>query len=79
MRKKYFGEEEVFGFIWDNADRQGMWDGDDATIAAEFNVTEDAAYAVLSDLCGRNRIQKIGTDEYIITNWRERDELSEEE
>jgi hypothetical protein len=76
MRKKYFCEEEVFGFIWDHADRHGIWDGDAATIAAEFSVTEDSAYAVHNDLCARNRIQRIGTDKYTITRWRE---IGEEE
>jgi hypothetical protein len=79
MRKKYFGEEAVFAFVWDTADADGMWEGDDATIAAEFGVTDDEAYSVLSELCDRNRVQKLGGAKYIITRWRDRDERAEEE
>ena len=71
MRMRYFREEDVFGFIWNAADADGMWEGNDQTLAAAFNVSADAAYAVLSDLCDRNRLQRIGTDTYIITKWRE--------
>ena len=27
-RKKYFDEERAFEFIWQNADRDGIWHGD---------------------------------------------------
>jgi hypothetical protein len=47
-------------------------------VAAAFNVSEDAAYAVLSDLCDANRIQRVGTATYIVTRWRERDDAAEE-
>jgi hypothetical protein len=77
--KKYFCERPVFGFIWDHADADGIWEGDAATIAAEFSVPEDEAYATLSELCDRNRLQRIGDAKYIITTWRERDEPGEEE
>jgi hypothetical protein len=79
MRKRYFREEDVFGFIWDAADSDGMWDGNDQTLAVAFNVSADAAYAVLGDLCDRNRLQRVGGATYIITRWRERDEPGEEE
>jgi hypothetical protein len=79
MKKKCFREEEVFGFIWEHADEEGMWNGDSATVAEEFGVTEDSAYAVLSELTDRNRIQRIGEKLYIVTRWRERDESSEGE
>ena len=36
MRKKYFGEEHAFRFIWDNADQDGIWKGDAASLAREF-------------------------------------------
>jgi hypothetical protein len=36
MKKKYFCEQEVFGFIWDSADTDGIWSGNDETLAAEF-------------------------------------------
>ena len=28
--KKYFCEEDVFGYVWENCDRDGLWDGDAA-------------------------------------------------
>jgi len=34
VRKKYFGEEHAFKFIWDNADQDGIWKGDAAKAAA---------------------------------------------
>jgi len=79
MRKKYFGEQYVFNFIWEHADREGMWAGDCATVAEEFAVSEDAAYAVLSELCDRDRIQRIGEETYIVTRWREPGEATEGE
>ena len=79
MRKKCFREEDVFGFIWDHADEEGMWAGDSATVAEEFNVAEDAAYAELSELCDRDRIQRIGEKTYIVTRWPERDDPGKEE
>jgi len=79
MRKKYFCEEEVFGFVWDSADGEGLWEGTAAIVAAEFHVSEDEAYHVLSELCNRNRVQKIGGSKFAIMNWRDRDELGEEE
>jgi hypothetical protein len=44
----------------------------------EFNVTEDAAYTVLSELCDLNRIQRIGDAQYIIVRWPERNDPGEE-
>jgi hypothetical protein len=79
MRKKYCDEESVFAHIWDNADRDGLWSGDAATVAAAFNVSADEAYASLSELCDRNRVERVGTTTYVITRWRERDDCTEEE
>jgi hypothetical protein len=78
MRKRYFREEDVFGFVWDAADADGMWEGNDQTLAAAFGVTENEAYISLSDLCDRNRLQRIGDATYIITEWRDRDDAEEE-
>jgi hypothetical protein len=78
MKKKHFCEQEVFGFIWDEANEDGMWEGDDSAIAAEFNTTDDEAYSVLSELTERNRLQRVGSDTYIIMGWPERDEPGEE-
>ena len=66
MRRRYFREEDVFRFIWDAADSDGLWTGDASTIAAEFGVTEDEAYDALGDLCDRLFIERVGTATYII-------------
>jgi hypothetical protein len=79
MRKKYFGEEYVFEFIWQHCDNDGVWSGNDETLAAKFNVTKDTAYDALSELCVRDLIQRVGGREYIVVNWRERDDRDEEE
>ena len=80
MRKKrYFCEEDVFGFIWQHCDNDGIWDGDATTIAAKFDVSEDAAHSALSDLTDRGLIEKLYPATYAITNWRERDDPLEEE
>lgn len=78
MRKRYFREEDVFGFIWKAADEDGIWEGDDQTLAAAFSVTENEAYAVLTDLCGRNHLQPLDRSKYIIVRWHERDDVGEE-
>jgi hypothetical protein len=52
-RKKYFDWEEAFRFIWENADRDGIWRGDAASLAEEFDATEDEAESVLDELRGR--------------------------
>jgi hypothetical protein len=75
----YFGEEYVFEFIGQHADRDGLWTGDAETLAAKFNVTKDEAYDALTELCDRDLIQRIGSATYIIMRWRERDEAAEEE
>jgi len=79
MRKKYFCEEDVFGYVWENADADGIWDGNDATLAAEFGVSADAAYAVLSALCDGHHLQRLESAKYIIVRWRERDDAGEED
>lgn len=79
MRKKYCCEESVFGFVWEHADRDGMWTGDSATVAAAFGVTDNEAYAVLGDLCDRDRLQRLESAKYIIVRWRESDDPGEDE
>jgi predicted transcriptional regulator of viral defense system len=79
MRKKICDEESVFARIWDNADADGLWTGDAESVAAKFNVTKDAAYDALTELCDRGRIQRVGSATYIVTKWPERDEPDEEE
>jgi hypothetical protein len=79
MRRKYFCEEYVVEFIWQHCDNDGLWDGDAETLAAKFNVTKDTAYDALSELCVRDLIQRVGEREYIVVNWRERDDRDEED
>lgn len=79
MRKRYFREEDVLRFIWDSADAGGMWEGNDQTLAAAFGVTENDAYAVLIDLCDRNRLKRVESSKYIISGWKEQDDAGEEE
>ena len=52
-RKKYFVWEEAFGFIWENASRDGIWYGDAVSLAAEFEVAEETAGEMLGELRGR--------------------------
>ena len=73
-RKKYFDEERAFEFIWQNTDRDGIWHGDASTLAAEFDVSEDAGVEVLDQLRARRLIEKLYTGKYIIVNWRDRDD-----
>jgi hypothetical protein len=78
MRKKYFCEEDVFRFIWDAADRDGIWTGDASTVAGKFGVTEDEAYDALSALCGRGLVERLVPGTFAITEWRERDEPADD-
>jgi hypothetical protein len=79
-RKKYFDWEEAFRFIWENADRDGIWHGDATSLAAEFDVSEDEAHSVLSELSDRRLIERVYLRTYVIANWRERDDhLADEE
>jgi hypothetical protein len=79
MRTKYFGEEYVFEFIWQHCDRDGLWTEDAASLGEEFRVSEDDTRSMLGELCDRNLIQRVGRREYMVVNWPERDEPSEED
>ena len=79
MRRKYCDQESVFEHIWGAADRDGIWDGSATTLAAQFNVTEDAAYAELGELCDRNLIEKLYPGKFAIVRWRERDDSAGKE
>jgi hypothetical protein len=79
MRKKYCDWEYVFEFIWKNADCDGVWDGDDATLAGKFGVTEDEAHEVLGELCDRGHVERLVPGKLAIMKWRERDDADEEE
>jgi len=78
MRKKCCSEEEVFAFVWNNCDDDGLWTGDAAVIAAEFSVNEIEAHEVLTELCDGVHIEEVYPGTFAITAWRERDEPAEE-
>lgn len=77
MKRKYFGWEYVFEHIYQHCDRDGFWDGDAASVAKEFNVTEDEVHSMLSDLCDRGLIETLFPGKWAITKWRERDDPGE--
>ena len=77
-RKKYFDWEEAFRFIWENTDNDGIWHGDAVSLAAEFDVSEEAAEAVLDELRTKRLIEKLYTGTFFLSNWRERDDPDEE-
>ena len=76
-RKKYFGSEQAFESIWQNADSDGIWKGDAASLAAEFDVSEEAAQKVLDELRERRVIEKLYTGMFFISEWREKDDLGD--
>jgi hypothetical protein len=73
-RKKYLDLEQALHFIFENVDRDGIWLGDAASLGADFDVSEDDAYSVLSELCDRRIIQRVYKQTYVIVNWRDRDD-----
>jgi len=74
MKKKTFDWESVFAHIWNGADRDGLWSGDEGTLAAEFGVSPDEAYSALSELCDRGLLEKVYKGTYAITKWHEPDD-----
>lgn len=73
-RKKYFDWEEAFRFIWENADRDGIWHGDAVSLAEEFDASEDDAESVLDELSDRRLIERLSARTYFLSKWRERDD-----
>jgi hypothetical protein len=73
-RKKYFDSEEAFRFIWENAARDGIWHGDAASLAEEFDASEDDAESVLDELRDRRLIEKLCTGSFYLSKWREKDD-----
>ena len=73
-RKKYFDWEEAFRFIWENADRDGIWRGDAASLASEFEVSEDDAESVLDELRDRRLVEKLCAGSFYLSKWREKDD-----
>ena len=73
-RMKYFDWEQAFHFIWQNADRDGIWHGDAVSLASEFEVSEETAGEVLDELRGRRLIEKLHTGAFFMSKWREKDD-----
>lgn len=73
-RKKYFDWGEAFRFIWENADRDGIWRGDAAILAEEFDASEDDAESALDELRDRRLIERLSTRTYFLSKWRDRDD-----
>jgi len=57
----------------------GLWGGNDATLAEEFNVSEDEAHDILGDLCARSYVEKLYPGKYAVVRWRERDNPADQE
>jgi hypothetical protein len=70
-RKRYFDWEQAFHFIWQDVGRDGIWHGCAASLAAEFDVSEDNAESVLDELRDRRLIEKLYTGSFYLSNWRE--------
>jgi len=73
-RKKYLDLEQAFRFIWESADGDGIWHGDAASLAEEFDALEDDAESVLDELRDRRLIEKLYTGSFYLSKWRERDD-----
>ncbi len=73
-RKKYFDWERAFRFIWQNSDSDGIWHGDAASLAKEFEVLEDDAESILDKLRERRLIEKLDARTYFLSKWRERED-----
>jgi len=74
-RKKHFDWEQAFHFSRQGADQDGIWNGDAASLVAEFDVSEDAAEEVLDQLRARRLIEKVYAGVFFICNWRDRDDV----
>jgi hypothetical protein len=70
----HFGWEEAFHFIWQNAGRDGIWCGDEVSLAKEFDALEDDAESVLDELREKRLIEKLDARTYFLSNWREKDD-----
>lgn len=71
-RRKYFDWEQAFHFIWQSADRDGIWHDGAASLGAAFDVSEDDAQAGLDELLDRRLIERLYNGAYAISKWRDR-------
>ena len=69
-RNRYFDWEQAFHFIWENADRDGIWHGDAVSLAKEFDASEDDAGSVLDELRDRLLIE-MPTKDFAEPAWRD--------
>jgi|HubBroStandDraft_1064217.scaffolds.fasta_scaffold796775_2 hypothetical protein len=74
--RTYLDWEQAFHFIWQNTDGDGIWRGDAASLAKEFDALENDAESVLDELCDRRLIERLSARAYFISGWRERDDPS---
>lgn len=70
-RGKYFDWEQAFHFIWQDADKDGIWHGDAASLAAEFDASEDDAESVLDELRDRRLVEKLCAGSFYLSKRRE--------
>ena len=77
MKKKHFDWENIYEFIWNAADEEGLWTGNAETLAREFGVTQDEAYSMLAQLCQRHLIERLFQSTFAIVNWPERHDPDE--
>jgi hypothetical protein len=70
-RGKYFDGEEAFRFIWENADRDGIWRGDAVSLGEEFDASEDDAESVLDELRDRRLIERLCAGSFYLSKRRE--------
>jgi len=73
-RRKYFGLEQAFEYICQHVDWDGIWHGDAASLAQEFDALEDDAESVLNELRDRRLIEKLDARTYFLSKWREKDQ-----
>ena len=71
-RNRYFDWEQAFHFIWENADRDGIWHGDAVSLAKEFDASEDDAGSVLDELRDRLLIEMLYAGSFYLSKRREK-------
>lgn len=72
--KKHLDWEQAFHFISQNAGRDGIWHGNAASLAKEFDALEDDTESVLDELRERRLIEMLDARTYFLSKWRERDD-----
>lgn len=70
-RGRYLNWEEAFDFIWQNADRDGIWRGDAGSLAEEFDASADDAESVLDELRNRRLVEKLCAGSFYLSKRRE--------